>query len=73
MALWSSNTTGTGATYAVVQADGNFAVYDDLGTLWWASWSNGAPDAWVAIQNDGNLVVYDGFGGVWWASNTCCY
>jgi hypothetical protein len=68
-ALWSSNTFGTGSTVAVMQGDGNFVVYDDVGTAHFDTGSQGA-GAYLAIQNDGNLVVYDGGGAVLYASGT---
>lgn len=68
-ALWSSESFGTGSTYAVMQGDGNFVVYDataqphfDTGTQ--------SPGAFLAIQDDGNLVVYSAGGVALWASNT---
>ncbi len=68
-ALFSSNTFGTGSTYAVMQGDGNFVVYDAIGVAHFDTGSQGA-GAYLAIQDDGNLVVYDGGGAVLFASGT---
>ncbi len=73
LALWSSNTTGTGANRAVLLDDGNFVVLDTSGTPYWSSGTSGLTGAFVGVQNDGNLVVYDGGSTPYWASNTCCY
>ena len=68
-ALWSSNTTGTGATRVVMQDDGNLVVYDAFSTGIWSSVTAGYPGAHLAVQNDGDLVVYSA-GLVVWSSGT---
>ena len=57
-AVWASNTGGTNAGQALLQADGNFVVYDAQGTGLWASATSGNPNARLVLQNDGNGVVY---------------
>jgi hypothetical protein len=57
-AVWASNTGGTNAGQALMQADGNFVVYDAQGTGLWASATPGNPNARLVLQNDGNGVVY---------------
>jgi len=68
-ALWSSDTSGTGANRAVMQSDGNFVVYDPTRARW-ASGTDGNPGAWLALQNDGNAVVYTAAGSAVWDSGT---
>lgn len=70
--LWSSNTYGTGARWAIMQTDGNFVLYTDGGGPVWSTNSAGYPGAFFAAQDDGNLVVYDGSFPLW-DSGTCCY
>jgi hypothetical protein len=59
--LWSTGTASAGLyTYAVIQADGNFVVYNANNSPVWASGVHGnytAKDAdTVYMQDDGNLV-----------------
>ena len=67
--VWSSNTRGTSAGQALMQADGNFVVYDVQGTGLWSSGTAGNPNARLVLQNDGNGVVYRSDGlpiwGMW--------
>ena len=62
--------------YAVMQADGNFVLYNgpnpgNQGPPYWATRTNRAQDQFTIImQNDANFVVYDGTGQPIWASNT---
>jgi len=72
-ALWSSDTSGTGATHAIFEDGGSFSVYDDLGQLWFSSFTSGISGGYLVVQDDGNVVVYDGGGMPWWSSDTCCY
>ena len=57
-ALWASNTFGKAASKAVVQADGNFVLYDTQGNAVWASNTGGKGQSFLRVQDDGNLVVY---------------
>lgn len=71
-ALWSSKTFGTGASHAVVDADGTFAIYDDSwGPNWkWSAKTTGNPGSFLVVQDDGNLVVYNAKNKAIWASRT---
>lgn len=67
-ALWSARTTGQGK-YAVLQADGNFVVYDAGKKPLWYSGTWDDPGAELALQDDGNLVLYRQ-GKPVWSTNT---
>ncbi len=75
-AEWSSNTQNTGG-YAVMQADGNFVIYNWADAAVWSTDTYGqATTGYLAQQDDGNLVLYRQFqsNNVWytqaiWASN----
>ena len=43
--------------FAVMQHDGNFAVYDSAGVAQWSTGTGGNPGARVFIENDCNVVV----------------
>ena len=61
---------------AVMQADGNFVIYDQGGKALWASGTcckPSHPGAYLALQNDGNVVIYDASNSPIWATNTCCH
>jgi len=58
---------------AIVQADGNFVIYDATGAAIWSSSTPSHPGAYLAVQNDGNVVVYSSAGVPLWATNTCCH
>ncbi|MGC0151618.1 hypothetical protein ACPRNU_04075 [Chromobacterium vaccinii] len=55
--IWSSGTTGSGATDAWMQADGNFVIYAN-GSPVWKTNTAGTPNPYLALQADGNLVIY---------------
>ena len=64
-AIWNSGTTGSGATYAQFQADGNLVLYDNAGGIKWRSNTGSYPSNTakrLVLQPDGNLVIY-GIGG----------
>ena len=67
--LWQTSTSGQPGTHAIMQADGNFVLYDADGTALWATgtWNN--PGAWIILQDDGRLVVYSPSGQPLWASS----
>ncbi|SDJ04586.1 D-mannose binding lectin [Frankineae bacterium MT45] len=65
-ALWSTRTTGSGATLAM-QTDGNLVIYR-AGKALWASHTTGTASS-VDMQNDGNLVIY-GSGRALWSWRT---
>jgi hypothetical protein len=57
-----------GQTRAVMQADGNFGIYQS--NLWvWGTGTNGSGADHAAMQTDGNFVVYAGSSAKW-ASGT---
>jgi len=53
------NAAGHGQS-AIMQADGNFVLYDLTNQPVWATNTAGNPGAHMAIQDDGNMVVYQG-------------
>ena len=62
--VWASDTVGHKG-YAVMQADGNFVMYNWNGVPFWATGTHGHPGARLVIQDDQNLVVYRGSTPVW--------
>jgi hypothetical protein len=64
-ARWSTGTSGSGATWGVMQDDGNLVLYRANGTAVWSSRTNGRKGAVLQLQTDGNLVVYQGSTPVW--------
>lgn len=64
-----------GTYFAVLQYDGNFAVYryttSDLGRVaQWATGTAGTPATALFMQTDGNLVLYEPGGTPLWSSAT---
>lgn len=57
---------GAEAGSAVMQADGNFVVFD-AESIHFATNSDGNDGAYLVVQNDGNVVVYSLSGDVLWA------
>jgi hypothetical protein len=56
------------AAEAVMQADGNFVVYNTAdGTPIWATHTAGNPGAYLNVQGDGNLVIYSASDAVLWS------
>jgi len=72
-ALWSSSTAGRSSAVAIMQADGNFVIYDSTGAGIWSSGTPSHSGAYLAVQNDGNVVIYSSVGVPLWATNTCCH
>jgi hypothetical protein len=68
LAVWATQTNGSGADHAAMQTDGNFVVYAGT-TPKWASNTYMSGGNVLQMQNDGNLVIYGPNGAVW-ASNT---
>lgn len=66
-AIWSAYTQNRAASFAVMQDDGNFVVYDSFQNHFFDTKTNGNPGAFIIIQDDGNLVVYasDGLTPLW--------
>ncbi len=73
-AVWSSGTSGRGEGpfRAVMQNDGNFAIYNSQNQSIWATGTNGRGSGSyrLVLQDDRNLVLYDANNTVHWASNT---
>ena len=67
-ALWHTNTANH-ATRTVMQADGNFVLYENAKPIW-ASNTYGNKNATLVVQDDGNLVIYSTDKRPLWASNT---
>ena len=73
--LWTTNTVNTGATFAILQSDLNFVVYDAQVNAKWNSGPSSARDdgAFISLQDDGNLCIYRSVipsGRAVWCSNT---
>lgn len=68
-AFGASNTFGKPAGHAIMQSDGNFAIYGPDGAFEWNTGTTVAGSQLV-LQNDANLVIYDASGGAVWATNT---
>ena len=66
-AIWSAFTQNNSASYAIMQDDGNFVVYDSFGNHFFKTDTQGNPGAFIILQDDGNLVVYaaDGVTALW--------
>jgi lambda family phage minor tail protein L len=55
---------------ALMQADGNFVVYNKANVPVWQTGTNRGDGTWrITMQADGNLVIYNG-STAFWASNT---
>lgn len=76
--IWAAMTQKAGpGSYAYMQPDGNFVVYNAAGQWQQGSGTNGRgvptwtqqyPGSTLALQNDGNLVVYTTSGNPVWAT-----
>lgn len=66
-ALWSTATGGTEPGRALMQADGNFVVYDASGVARWSSGTGGNPGAYLWVRDDGSLVIYRPDGQALWS------
>src|SRR4030043_368323 len=67
MALWTSDTLGSGAIECVMQSDGNLVLKHRNGRVVWATGTHGTKNARLVIQDDGNLVIYNERGLAVWA------
>jgi hypothetical protein len=77
LAAGSSLTSGTGIVspsgqyQAIMQADGNFVVYDKAtGTLKWATGTSAYPGSYFTLQTDGNLILFISSSTFKWLSGT---
>jgi hypothetical protein len=67
-ALWDTHTWGNPGARAIMQKEGNLAVYSGTAALWWTSpWDR--PGASLIVQPDGNVVIYHDTRPIW-ATNT---
>ncbi len=69
IALWSSRTHGNDGAYAVLQSDGNLAVFNRTAQVLWSSDTSSAGCTNLTVQDDGNLVLYSSTRAIW-ASKT---
>lgn len=67
--IWRAHSPG--GYSAVMQGDGNFAVYGRTSRVW-ATNTSGRTGAYLVLQDDGNLVLRSAAGRRLWTSNTCC-
>ncbi|WP_211178168.1 LysM peptidoglycan-binding domain-containing protein [Pseudonocardia acidicola] len=67
--VWATNTAGSGAVRADMQADGNLVLYTDSNGVVWAS-NTGDPDSTLVLQDDRNIVVYAPGHKPVWSPNT---
>ncbi len=72
VAIWATNTNGSGAESAHFLFDGNFVLYNQMHDVKWATNTAGHANAVLILQNDGNMVMYDGDAPIW-ATNTAGY
>jgi hypothetical protein len=73
--LWWSCTEGTQPNVAAMQTDGNFVVYDAVGSVPppWHSHTDTYPGAYLSVRDyHGDVVVYRANGQVLWESTTPC-
>lgn len=68
--LWASNTGWSGASFAIMQSDGNLVIYTLEGRPVWNSATDGNAEATLGLQDDCNMVVYSASGEPLWATNT---
>lgn len=65
--VWSR---GGGASYLVMQDDGNLVLYNAAGGAVWHSETSGQGISSLTLQEDGNLVLYKNSGQSTWSSGT---
>lgn len=68
--LWSSPTSGSAASVAIMQGDGNFVLYDPNAKPVWHTQTFGSVGAKMRLQDDGNLVIYAADGALLWDSHS---
>jgi hypothetical protein len=63
--VWSSHTNQAGS-FAVMQTDGNFVIYNRYKRPIWSTGTR-SPGAYLDLQNDSNLVLYSSHENpIWW-------
>ncbi|WP_410211302.1 reprolysin-like metallopeptidase [Aquirhabdus sp.] len=65
--VFSAGTTGNG-NRAVMQADGNFVIYNTANKALWSTKTSGLKGASARLQDDGKFVIYSS--GPKWSSKT---
>ncbi|MGH7488575.1 MAG: hypothetical protein ACREMY_23695, partial [bacterium] len=65
--LWASGQAG--ASYAVMQDDGNFVLYTSAGIPTWHSNTWGNPGAYLTVRNDGSAVILAPDGTLLWSTS----
>lgn len=63
--IWDSGAQNASPLMAVMQADGNFVLYDVKMNPYWASNTGGLgkpPNFKIVMQDDGKIVIYDSDG-----------
>jgi hypothetical protein len=67
--VWESNIpVASGANHAIMQADGNFVLYNNLGIAIWATNTSGNPGAYLRLQSTGELNIYSAANQPIWSS-----
>ncbi len=72
VAIWATNTNGSGAQSAHFLFDGNFVLYNQMHDVKWATNTSGHSNAVLILQNDGNMVMYDGDAPIWSTNTVGC-
>ncbi len=63
--IWASDTAGKSVTNALMNDDGNLALYNSAGEAVWSSNTAGNAGAVLKVQDDGNLVIYNAERPIW--------
>ncbi|MGH3863494.1 LysM peptidoglycan-binding domain-containing protein [Actinokineospora sp.] len=64
-AVWSTETDGSGANRADMQADGNFVLYKESGEAVWSTETSGNSGARLLLGNDRGLTMGNGGSNLW--------
>lgn len=65
-AIWASETLSHDVAYAVLQADGNFVIYEASGAPLFATGTDGEAVEAVVVDNSGRVILYGPAGEVRW-------
>lgn len=63
--VWSTETDGSGAARADMQADGNLVLYKESGEAVWSTETSGNDGARLLLGNDRGLTVSNGGSNLW--------
>eukprot|EP00048_Salpingoeca_helianthica_P001139 m.46986 g.46986 ORF g.46986 m.46986 type:complete len:408 (-) comp11206_c0_seq1:37-1260(-) len=69
--LWESKTEG-GPGKAVLEANGDFVIYDKKKRNVWHSDTADQKVTMLKLRNDGNIVLFAGNDAVWQSGESCC-